>query len=61
MPTSIESLLGDDASLLQHQCKTISKDQLHLPGPDFVDRIYAATDRSPRVLGALQEIGRAHV
>jgi len=41
---------------LQHECKTIPKDQLHLPGPDFVDRIYSATDRSPRVLGALQHM-----
>ena len=56
MPNPIETILGDDASLLQHQCKTIPKAQLHLPGPDFVDRIYAATDRSPRVLGALQAL-----
>jgi class I fructose-bisphosphate aldolase len=50
----IESILGDDASLLQHQCKTISKDDLHLPGADFVDRVLALSDRSPRVLAALQ-------
>jgi class I fructose-bisphosphate aldolase len=54
--TNIESILGDEASLLQHQCKTIAKDQLHLPGPDFVDRVVAASDRSPRVLGALQSM-----
>ena len=52
----LEQILGDDASLLQHECKTISKDQLHLPGPDFVDRIFTPTDRSPRVLGALQQL-----
>jgi len=52
----ITSLLGEDAGLLDHQCKTISKDDLHLPGPDFVDRIYSATDRSPRVLGGLQSL-----
>ena len=52
----LEQILGDDASLLQHQCKTISKDLLHLPGPDFVDRIFTPTDRSPRVLGALQQL-----
>jgi class I fructose-bisphosphate aldolase len=52
----IESILGDDAALLQHQCKTIPRDQLHLPGPDFVDRVFAPTDRSPRVLGALQQL-----
>ena len=50
----IESILGDDAGLLQHQCRTIPKETLHLPGPDFVDRVVALTDRSPRVLGALQ-------
>jgi class I fructose-bisphosphate aldolase len=50
----IEQLLGDDASLLTYQCKTISTDNLHLPGPDFVDRIFAASDRAPRVLGGLE-------
>jgi class I fructose-bisphosphate aldolase len=50
----IESLLGDDAALLTYQCRTIPKDNLHLPGPDFVDRIFAASDRTPRVLGGLQ-------
>lgn len=54
--TNIESILGDEASLLKHQCKTIAKDQLHLPGPDFIDRVVAASDRSPRVLGALQSM-----
>ena len=52
----IEQLLGDDASLLTHQCKTIAKENLHLPGPDFVDRIFAASDRSPRVLAGLQRL-----
>ena len=50
----IEGVLGDDAALLQHQCKTIPKETLHLPGPDFVERVLAASDRPPRVLGALQ-------
>src|SRR5262249_37010711 len=57
----IEEVLGD-TSLLEHQCKTISKDLLHLPGPDFVERILSASDRPPRVLGALQSLfdhGRA--
>ena len=57
----IESLLGDDAALLTHQCRTIPRDSLHLPGPDFVDRVVAGTDRPPRVLGGLQwlfETGR---
>jgi class I fructose-bisphosphate aldolase len=52
----LEQVLGDDAALLQHQCKTIPKDLLHLPGPDFIDRVFAPTDRSPRVLGALQQM-----
>jgi class I fructose-bisphosphate aldolase len=50
----IESLLGNDSSLLTHQCRTIPRDNLHLPGPDFVDRIVAASDRPARVLGGLQ-------
>jgi len=57
----IESLLGDDAALLTYQCRTIPRDSLHLPGPDFVDRVVAATDRPARVLGGLQwlfETGR---
>ncbi len=54
--SSIEAILGSDAGLLQHECRTILKDQLHLPGPDMVDRIFAATDRSPRVLGSLQQL-----
>lgn len=57
MIEKIEKLLGKDAkSLLGHTCKTISKDRLHLPGPDFVDRIMAASDRSNRVLCNLQRI-----
>jgi class I fructose-bisphosphate aldolase len=51
----IEELLGDDAeSLLRHVCRTFPADQLHLPGPDFVDRIYTDTDRSTNVLRQLQ-------
>ena len=52
----IESILGDEKALLAHQCKTIQKDTLHLPGPDFVDRIFALSDRSPRVLRSLQSL-----
>ena len=51
----ITELLGDKADyLLNHQSKTISKDQLHLPGPDFVDRIWIQSDRNPQVLRNLQ-------
>jgi len=50
----IELLGSDGQSLLEHQCKTISKEHLHPPGPDFVDRIYAHSDRSNQVLRNLQ-------
>lgn len=54
---SIESLLGDQAEyLLGHECETISKDMLHLPGADFVDRIFRDTNRNPQVLRSLQQI-----
>jgi len=53
---SIESLLGDEAEyLLAHQAK-VSQDLLHLPGPDFVDRIFAQSDRSVQVLRSLQQL-----
>jgi class I fructose-bisphosphate aldolase len=52
----IASILGDDVSLLEHQCKTIPKESLLLPGPDYVDRAYGLSDRSPRVLAALQSM-----
>ncbi|TND01576.1 MAG: fructose-bisphosphate aldolase [Bacteroidetes bacterium] len=53
----IKELLGSQAdSLLNHQCKTISKDQLHLPGGDFVDRCFSMSNRSPQVLRSLQAI-----
>ncbi|HKA19193.1 MAG TPA: class I fructose-bisphosphate aldolase [Blastocatellia bacterium] len=51
MIRDIERILGDEAeSLLTHQCRTIPKEMLHLPGPDFIDRIMVATDRRPQVL-----------
>ncbi|MBP6215582.1 MAG: fructose-bisphosphate aldolase, partial [Chitinophagaceae bacterium] len=53
----IAELLGDKAEfLLNHQSKTISKEQLHLPGPDFVDRIWINSDRNPQVLRNLQNM-----
>jgi fructose-bisphosphate aldolase, class I len=52
-----EQILGPDAdSLLRHECKTIPKSALHLPGPDYVDRVYAGSDRPARVLTALQAL-----
>src|SRR4029078_8560358 len=51
----ISEFLGDKAEyLLNHECKTISKDKIHLPGPDFVDRIWIKSDRNPQVLRNLQ-------
>jgi fructose-bisphosphate aldolase, class I len=55
MGKKIAELLGNKAeSLLKHQSKTISKDQLHLPGPDFLDRVWLSSDRSPQVMRNLQ-------
>src|SRR5579864_3861235 len=54
---TVEQLLGDDASsLLEHECETVPRSVLHLPGPDFVDRIWAGTDRSNRVLRSLRTL-----
>jgi len=53
----VEELLGDEArTLLDHTAHTIPKEQLHLPGPDFVDRVVAQSDRSPAVLRSLQSL-----
>src|SRR5712664_2669157 len=53
----IETYLGAKAeSLLGFKSSKIAKERLHLPGPDFVDRIYAATDRNIRVLTNLQRL-----
>ncbi len=53
----IEELLGKDAALLlEHKCTTIPASLLHLPGPDFVDRVWAISDRSPQVLRSLQTL-----
>ncbi len=54
---SSTSILGpEDQSLLTHTCTTIPKEQLHLPGPDFVDRIFTPTDRPINVLRNIQTI-----
>jgi class I fructose-bisphosphate aldolase len=51
----LEELLGDDAQdLLQHECTTFPASGLHLPGPDFIDRVFLDTDRSPNVLRQLE-------
>jgi class I fructose-bisphosphate aldolase len=57
MIEKIKEYLGDNAQLyLEHECKTVDKDQLHLPGPDFVDRIWVESDRPVAVLRNLQAL-----
>src|SRR5215216_3491907 len=57
MMTQIEEILGGEAeSLLTYQSKTIPKDKLHLPGPDFIDRVVVGSDRSPMVLRNLSTL-----
>jgi class I fructose-bisphosphate aldolase len=52
--SEIQKILGDDAAtLLGHTCKTMGKQHIHLPGPDWVDRIFLESDRNPRVLRSL--------
>lgn len=55
--SEIQKLLAQDAErLLAHQCKTVPKERLHLPGPDWVDRIFSPSDRNPRTLRSLQTL-----
>lgn len=60
--SQIEQLLGSDAqSILGHQSKTISKESLHLPGPDFMERVWLYSNRNAQVmrsLGAIYNSGR---
>jgi class I fructose-bisphosphate aldolase len=54
---NISALLGKDAdSLLTHKSKTIDKSQLHLPGPDFVERIFSQSSRNTQTLRSLQAL-----
>ncbi|MCU0359800.1 MAG: class I fructose-bisphosphate aldolase [Bacteroidia bacterium] len=54
---NIKDLLGKQADyLLNHTCKTISKEHLHVPGSDFIDRIFTGTNRSPQVLRSLGQL-----
>ncbi|KRT55908.1 fructose-bisphosphate aldolase [endosymbiont of Ridgeia piscesae] len=53
--SNIQSILGNEAEdLLQHRCAGIPSEQLHLPGPDFIDRVVAQSDRKLGVLRNLQ-------
>ena len=57
MYSKIQELLGDDAEYyLNYNTPAVSKELLHLPGADFVDRVWKDSDRNPRVLGAMQRI-----
>ncbi|HKJ66350.1 MAG TPA: class I fructose-bisphosphate aldolase [bacterium] len=57
MNDRIVDYLGDEAdSLLEYSCEGVSKDRLHLPGPDFVDRVMSATDRNARTMRNMQAI-----
>jgi len=60
MPTNVKELLGkENESLLTHKCTTIPKESLHLPGSDFIDRVWKDSDRTPNVLRNLQSIFNA--
>ncbi len=61
MTTSrLEELLGDDAdALLNHQSTTFDKANLHLPGPDFIDRVFVESDRSTNVLRQLEWLSKS--
>lgn len=52
----VELLGAEGEALLNHECKTISKDMLLLPGGDFVDRSFMQTNRSPQVLKSLEAL-----
>ena len=55
--TDVKKLLGKEAAdLLEYKCTTVPKENLHLPGPDFVDRVLTATDRPVPVLRNMQTV-----
>jgi len=57
MLEKIKELLGkEDEQLLTHKCTTIPKESIHIPGPDFVDRVWKDSDRTPNVLRNMQSI-----
>ncbi|MGH7446068.1 MAG: class I fructose-bisphosphate aldolase, partial [Longimicrobiales bacterium] len=57
MSQNVESLLGGEAkTLLEHTCSTIPKELLHLPGTDFIDRVWQVSDRPVPVLRSLQQM-----
>lgn len=52
--TDVEAILGEEADLLQHDCETVSEERLYVPGPNFVDRVWGNSDRSPCVRRNMQ-------
>jgi class I fructose-bisphosphate aldolase len=57
MIKKIQSLLGAEADdLLTHKCEGFPKESLHLPGPDFIDRVWVGSDRPVKVLRSLQNL-----
>jgi class I fructose-bisphosphate aldolase len=52
----VDELLGDEADLLLRTQPKVSRDRLHLPGPDVVSRLFESSDRSPQVLRSLQQL-----
>ena len=52
----VDELLGSEAELLLRTPPKVSRDHLHLPGPDVVSRLFASSDRSPQVLRSLQQL-----
>lgn len=57
MLKNLTDLIGSDTDyLLKHQCKGILKDQLHIPGPNFIDLVWKDSDRNPQVLRNLQAL-----
>jgi class I fructose-bisphosphate aldolase len=55
--TNIRQILGEEADhLLNHKCLTIPREDLHLPGPDHVDRIFGISDRSQEVRNSLKRM-----
>ena len=56
MASVLASLSAETEALLQHECKTISKDLLHAPGPDFLNRCFVPGNRTPQVLRSLGQL-----
>ena len=54
---SLESVLGEEAAtLLEYSCQAVPRSAIHVPGPDFLERVFAASDRNVRVLRSLRRL-----